>query len=155
MSFQLFGDPEELAIYRELADGLQGAQRATVNLIEVGDRKDHLAKLTASIAARRSPDVFLVNYRNMGGYAGARRDRPGRPAHGRARRPGARRVLPGRRSTRSSSTGELQCVPQNASSLVVYYNRDLFATAGLQAPRAGWSFAEFVAAAKQAHAAAA
>ena len=35
--------------------------------------------------------------------------------------------------------GELTCMPQNASSLVVYYNADLFEKAGVAAPAAGWT----------------
>ncbi|MGH2897135.1 MAG: extracellular solute-binding protein, partial [Solirubrobacteraceae bacterium] len=42
----------------------------------------------------------------------------------------------------------LQCMPQNVSSLVVYYNRDLFRKAGLKDPRPGWTFTEFRAAAR-------
>ena len=43
--------------------------------------------------------------------------------------------------------GELICLPQNISSLVVYYNRDLFAAAGVPEPAAGWSWDEMVLAA--------
>ena len=40
------------------------------------------------------------------------------------------------------------CLPQNLSSLVVYYNRDLFDAAGVPYPEAGWTWADFLAAAK-------
>ena len=40
------------------------------------------------------------------------------------------------------------CLPQNLSSLVVYYNRDLFDAAGVPYPEAGWTWAEFLDAAK-------
>ena len=43
--------------------------------------------------------------------------------------------------------GELLCLPQNITSLVVYYNRDLFAAAGVQEPDAGWTWDEMVQAA--------
>lgn len=39
--------------------------------------------------------------------------------------------------------GELQCMPQNVSSLVVYYNTDLFQEAGLGQPEQGWTWDEF------------
>ena len=40
------------------------------------------------------------------------------------------------------------CLPQNLSSLVVYYNRDLFDAAGVPYPEAGWTWDDFLAAAK-------
>ena len=39
------------------------------------------------------------------------------------------------RSRRSRTTATLQCMPQNVSSLVVYYNRDLFREGGSRASR--------------------
>jgi multiple sugar transport system substrate-binding protein len=39
--------------------------------------------------------------------------------------------------------GTQTCLPQNISSLVVYYNKDLFREAGLEFPQAGWSWKEF------------
>src|SRR5690606_30142895 len=44
--------------------------------------------------------------------------------------------------------GEVMCIPQNISSLVVYYNRDLFSAAGLPEPADDWTWAEFLTAAK-------
>jgi multiple sugar transport system substrate-binding protein len=41
--------------------------------------------------------------------------------------------------------GTLMCLPQNLSSLVVYYNADLFAAAGLPEPAAKWTWEEFLA----------
>jgi multiple sugar transport system substrate-binding protein len=44
--------------------------------------------------------------------------------------------------------GQLMCVPQNISSLVVYYDRDLFDAAGLPYPSDDWTWDEFLAAAE-------
>jgi multiple sugar transport system substrate-binding protein len=38
----------------------------------------------------------------------------------------------------------LTCLPQNVSSLVVYYNRDLFRRFNVAEPRRGWTWTEFV-----------
>ncbi len=96
------------------------------------ERDIHIAKLTTSLSAGRAPDVFLLNYRNMGGFA-------------------ARGAIEAARGTRIEVArddfyplpleafefdGELQCVPQNASSLVVYYNADVFRAAGVRGPAA-------------------
>ena len=40
--------------------------------------------------------------------------------------------------------GDLVCLPQNVSSLVVYYDKDLFDAAGLAYPAAGWSWDDFL-----------
>ena len=40
------------------------------------------------------------------------------------------------------------CIPQNLSSLVVYYNRDLFRGAGVPEPRDGWTWDDFLRAAR-------
>ncbi len=45
--------------------------------------------------------------------------------------------------------GKLTCLPQNISSLVVYYNKDMFEEAGVAEPKAGWKWDDMVAAAKK------
>ena len=40
--------------------------------------------------------------------------------------------------------GKTWCVPQNISSLVIYYNRGLFDAAGLPYPAAGWTWNDFL-----------
>jgi len=44
--------------------------------------------------------------------------------------------------------GHTWCVPQNISSLVVYYNRSLFNAAALSYPTAGWTWDDFLRAAR-------
>ena len=52
------------------------------------------------------------------------------------------------RSTPSATTRATSiCLPQNVSSLVVYYNRDLFEAAGVPLPTAGWTWDDMTAAA--------
>ncbi len=40
--------------------------------------------------------------------------------------------------------GTLMCIPQNLSSLVVYYNKNLFDEAGLAYPSADWTWEGFL-----------
>jgi len=40
--------------------------------------------------------------------------------------------------------GDLWCIPQNVSSLAVYYNKALFDTAGLAYPADDWTWDDFV-----------
>jgi len=148
LDFQVSGDAEELAVYRELVAAYRRETGERVRLIEVGDRKDQLAKLSSSFAAGRPPDVFLLNHRYVGGYVDRGVLDPVGPRLGRsaALRPDDFYDVPRAAFTRG---GTLACLPQNVSSLVVYYNRDLFAAAGLELPARGWTYAQFLAAARK------
>jgi len=139
--FQLFGDPEELKTYRQLVDAYKDKTGDRVELVTVPDRKAHLARLTTAFAGGNPPDVFLVNHRNLGGFVG------------RAIEPIGDAVKPGdfHQVAIEAFTvdGRLQCVPQNASSLVVYFNRDRFRAAGLRDPAPDWTYDDFLAAARK------
>ena len=142
VSLQLFGDAEELAIYRELAAAYQRKTGSRVELIEVADRGAHLQKLATSFAAGAPPDSFLVNYRNYGGYASRKVLDPVGP-----RLDASATLKRGDFYEQAleafTFAGELQCMPQNVSSLVVYYNRDRFREAGLDNPAPDWSYEDF------------
>jgi multiple sugar transport system substrate-binding protein len=142
--FLVFGDPEELAAYRELIGAYREREPgAEVQLVEASDRQDLLARLSTSFAGGDPFDVFLINYRFYGQFA-------------------AKGVLEplGPRVESSDAfslddfypqpveafrwRGEVTCLPQNVSSLVVYYNRDLFRLRDVPEPEAGWTFQELV-----------
>jgi multiple sugar transport system substrate-binding protein len=145
-TLQLFGDAEELAVYRDLASAYERTTGDRMKLIEVADRGDHLQKLTTSFAGGAPPSAFLINYRNYGGYASRNVLDPAGP---RLTSSDALKPEDFYPATLEAFTfgGQLQCMPQNASSLVVYYNRDLFRKAGLEEPAAGWTYEQFRAAA--------
>jgi multiple sugar transport system substrate-binding protein len=148
ITFQVTGDPEETRVYRELAEVYERETGNTVRVDEVPERDVHLAKLTTSFSAGKPPDVFLLNHRHMGGFAarsvidpaGPRLD--GSPAF-------AREDFYPLPLEAFAYDGELQCLPQNASSLVVYYNVDAFREAGVERPRDGWTYDEFADAAAE------
>ena len=148
VSFQFFGDAEEAKVYGEVAAAYERKTGVKVDLVAVPDRDSHLAKLTTSFAARRPPDVFLLNYRNFGPYdARGVLDPVGpRLAKSKTMQPADYFRSPLEAFT---TGGELKCLPQNASSLVVYYNRELFEKAGLDAPAADWTYDDFMAAARK------
>ena len=147
VSLLVFGEPEELAAYRGLVAAYAETDGGSeLQLIEASDRDDLLARLSTSFSGGQPPDLFLINYRFFGQFA-------------------ARDVLEplGPRIEESSVLqledlypeavdafrfgGQLLCLPQNISSLVVYYNRDLFAAAGVEEPVEGWTWDEMVQAA--------
>ena len=149
ISFLVFGDPPEINAYRTLISSFKEAEPdIDVQLIEASDREDLLARLSTSLAGGAPPDLFLMNYRFYGQFA-------------------ARGVLEPLESYADGSEafelddfypqavdafrwdGEVTCLPQNISSLVVYFNRDLFKRFGVPPPRNGMQWNEFVTRASQ------
>ena len=147
ITFQVTGDPEETRVYKELAAQYKTDTGNTVNVVEVPERDVHLAKLTTSFSAGKQPEVFLLNYRYLGGFA----DRGVIDAAG-------PRLETSKAFKRDDFypipmaafeyQGALQCIPQNASSLAVYYNVDAFKAAGIEPPGDSWTYDEFADAAR-------
>ncbi len=148
VSFMVFGDPAELAAYKSLVAAFEESQpEIEVELIHIPSASDYRQRLGADFAAGDPADVVLINYRRYAPFA-------------------ARGVLEPlapylRRSDVISDSdffpvatdpfrwrGQLMCIPQNISSLVVYYNRDLFDAAGLAYPSDDWTWEEFLATAQ-------
>ena len=149
IDFQVSGDAEELAVYRELVAAYQRKTGERVRMIEVGDRKAMLAKLSTAFGAGRPPDVFLLNHRYVGGYVAREVLDPVGPrlAESETLKPEDYYDIP--RAAFTDRQGTLACLPQNVSSLVVYYNAELFERAGLPRPRADWTYEEFLTAARR------
>jgi multiple sugar transport system substrate-binding protein len=139
----LSAEGEELELYQELARAYEAAGNPKVTVNGIADRTDFLAKLTTSFAAKRPPDAFLINHRYLGGYAQRGVLEPVGARLGDAESDFYPVALDAFRVG-----GELMCVPQNASSLVVYYNTSLFKQAGIPAPAGGWTLEELRAAAQ-------
>jgi multiple sugar transport system substrate-binding protein len=138
--FLVFGEPEELRAYRSVIRAFREVEpEVDVQLIEASDREDLIARLATSFAGGSPPDLFLLNYRFYGQFAarGVLEPLEDRVEDSSAFEPGDfyPQALDAFRFE-----GTLTCLPQNISSLVVYYNRDLFREAGVAEPRAGWTW---------------
>lgn len=147
VSFMIFGDPAEKAAYEELVAAFEARHPdSPVELIHIPSQSDYRTRLGVDLAAGTPADVVLINYRRYAGFAAKGALEPLGPYLARSELiqeddfyPEA--IAPFR------WRGELMCIPQNLSSLVVYYNRALFAAAGLPEPADDWSWADFLAAA--------
>ncbi len=148
ITFQYFGDPEELQVYQDLAAAYEEDTGNEVDAIEVADRDAHAQKLTTSFAGGEPPDVFLINYRNYGGFADRGVLDPVEPRLESSEILDREEFYP-QPLEAFTFDGELKCMPQNVSSLVVYYNRNLFREAGLDDPAEDWTFDEMRAAAAE------
>lgn len=96
-------------------------------------RDDHLTRLSTAFASGNVPDVFLINYRQ---YAPFAQRGAVHPIESLLAQQGVDLAGYCEEPLRAFSyDGALQCMPQNISSLVVYWNRKLFEAAGVAAPR--------------------
>jgi multiple sugar transport system substrate-binding protein len=142
ITVQIKAEPEEAAVYRGLVNAYREAGGGEVELITVG-RDDHLTRLSTAFASGDAPDVFLINYREYAPFVQRGAVAPVGPLIEREGIDTADYYTEPLRAF--TYDGALQCMPQNISSLVVYWNRGLFAQAGVPAPSADWTWDDFVA----------
>ena len=144
VSFMVSGDPQEYKAYESLVAAFEAANPdVEIELRYVPDDKEYRRRLAADFSANVPPDVMLMNYRRIGDFAAN----------------GALEPLDGYlQSSQALSVNDLYepavkafqyndqqwCVPQNVSSLVVYYNKNLFDAAGVPYPTNDWNWDDFV-----------
>jgi multiple sugar transport system substrate-binding protein len=148
VTFMVFGDPAERQAYVELVQAFQQAQpEVRVTLTHVPSPREYRTRLATEFAAGSPPDIMLMNYRRYAGFAAAGLLEPLGPYLEQSAL-----ITPAEfyDVTIDAFTwqGALVCLPQNISSLVIYYNRDLFDAAGLAYPGDKWHWDEFLATAQ-------
>lgn len=144
VSFMVFGEPAEVAAYEQLVAAFEAQYPAIdVQLSHVPSQSDYQQRLVAAFSAGNPPDVMLLNYRRYAFFAAQGGLEP------------LDHYLAQSELIHESDfftptigafrfEGRLWCIPQNVSSLVVYYNRDLFDAAGVEYPTEGWNWNDFV-----------
>jgi multiple sugar transport system substrate-binding protein len=149
ISLVLFGDPVEVAGYERMIAAFEDANPdVDVALTPVAKQDDLLAKLTTSFAAGAPPDVFLVNFRKYGQFAEQGALEPVESYLAASEEIDVTDFYTAAFDAFRYDGETLTCMPQNLSSLEVYYNVDLFEQAGLDRPEAGWTWDDFLAAAQ-------
>lgn len=147
LRFVLFGDAEEVAGYRQLVRAFTDRNPdIEVTLSPVPTQDELLARLSTSFAGGRPPDVFLINYRKYGQFAARGVLEPVQRYVERSDVVSIEDLAPAAVDAFRFDGRTLTCLPQNVSSLVVYYNVDLFEQAGVPVPEAGWTWHDFLAA---------
>lgn len=148
VSFMVFGDLAELAAYQNLVDAFATQHpEIDLQLQHIPSQSEYRQRLAADFSGDAPPDVMLLNYRRFATFAAQGGLEPLGPYL-------ARSAFIQEADFFKPTTeafyldGQLWCIPQNVSSLVVYYNRDLFDTAGLAYPAADWTHEDFLAAAR-------
>ncbi len=148
IQLMLFGDAQELAGYEQMVAEFEAANPdVDVTLSPVAKQDDLLAKLTTSFAGGAPPDVFLVNFRKYGQFAAQGVLADVQPFLDASDVLDPADFTPTAFDAFRYDGESLTCFPQNLSSLVVYFNVDLFEAAGLPLPAMGWTWDDFLAAA--------
>lgn len=142
--FMVWGDPPEQEAFRQVIVGFEEtAPDVKIELIALPSSGDLMTRLTTDFAAGVPPDVFLLNYRRMAQFANkdalALLDERFKASDSLNETDFYPIALDAFRDTQ----GRLICLPQNISSQVVYYNKDLFDAAGQAYPNPDWDWAEF------------
>jgi multiple sugar transport system substrate-binding protein len=142
--FLTFGDPAEINSYRTLIKAFEQAEPdIDVQLVEASDREDLIARLSTSIAGSSPPDLFLMSYRFYGQFASRGALEPLGPYLDDSEQFEVDDFYP-QAIDAFRWDGDVICLPQNISSLVVYYNGDLLRAAGLEDPPSSWSWQQMV-----------
>lgn len=144
VSFMLFGDPPEQAAFESVVDGFQAANRdVRVEMIGMPGKEDYMTRLTADFAAGTPPDVFLLNYRRVAQFYNNDALEPLGPLLQASERLQEEAYYAVALDAFRDSQGTLICIPQNISSQVVYYNKDMFDAAGRPYPDPNWNWQDF------------
>jgi multiple sugar transport system substrate-binding protein len=148
IDFQVSGEAEETAVYKTVVEAFHDEYPSVnVELTEIAEKDEHLQRLTTSFAGGDPPEVFLINFREYSQFVVRGAIEPIGPHLEMAGLDTADYYdVPLEAFTFDE---ELQCFPQNISSLVVYYNTALFKQAGIERPAADWSWDDFRAAAEK------
>ncbi len=154
------GGQEEDAIVEELLRGFEADHPGVrVRRINPGDSGSYYTKLQTMMAAGEPPDVFYVGTERLAAFASAGLLAPVEPflaQDAAAADPEALDLDAFYRSTvdafrfdgRATGRGALYGIPKDFTTVGFYWNEDLFARAGLAPPRAGWTWDDFLAAAR-------
>jgi len=145
ISFMVFGDPAELAAYQTLVDAFHAKHpEVSVELIHIPGQSDYRKRLAADLTAGVPADVILMNYRRYAPFAALGVLTPLDDYFDNS-------DLLSRDDFYAEAfdpfiyEGELMCIPQNLSSLVIYYNKELFDQAGVAYPYDDWTWDDFLA----------
>lgn len=148
LTFLISGDPTDEAAYQQLIDAFITSHREiAVDLINIPSGGDFRKRLAADFAAGTPPDLFLINYRHLGRFLASEAVEPLTTYIENSTLIFMSDYYP--QALRAFQwQGEQFCMPQNMSSPVIYYNKAIFAAAGVAYPTDDWTWDEFVATAQ-------
>jgi multiple sugar transport system substrate-binding protein len=159
--FAFFADPSEALAYARLIDRFEAIQNgikiepiviSSSNVAPLGQllpASKYPEWLRGSFTGPNPPDVFLFTYRDVGTYDTRGVLEPLDPWLAQSRTLDEADFYPEALSLFRPANRPLLAIPQNLSSLVVYYNTELFEAAGLPEPLDAWTWGDLTAAAEK------
>lgn len=144
VTFLISGDPADEEAYRILADAFTAANSTVqVDLLNIPGQSDFSRRLAADFAAGAPPDVFLINYRRYGPYVSRNAIEPVDAYLARSTQISGEDFYP-QALAAFTWQDRLMCLPQNMSSPVIYYNKNMFEAAGRAYPTDDWTWDDFL-----------
>jgi multiple sugar transport system substrate-binding protein len=149
ITFMVSGDAAEKAAYERLVAAFRERHPTIqVTLIHIPGQSDYRKRLGIDFAAGTPADIVLINYRRYAAFAARGVLEPLGPYLAQSAVISTDDFYP-EAMTPFIWQGVIMCLPQNLSSLVVYYNRDLFRAAGLPDPSPDWTWNDMLEAAQR------
>lgn len=137
-------DAEGLQAVKSIVTTFNVAQPGVdVTLNNIPDANEFLKRLAADIAAQTAPDLFVINYRRFGQFAIKGAVDPIDDYIAKSKTLKLADYYPAALDA-FKLKGKQYCLPQNLSSLQVYYNKKLFSAAGVAFPKTGWTWGDFL-----------
>ena len=109
--------------------------------IETVPYDDYFTKLQTAVAGGTAADAFELNYENFVTYSSNGSLAPLKTVDATAYKPSLLQAF--------SANGTQYGLPESFSNVVLFYNKDLFAKAGVDEPTADWTWADEQAAAEK------
>ncbi len=148
VTFAYWGDPAEAEAYETVIANYEARNPGTkVDGQYTPGKSDYKRRISTAFAGNQAPDVFLVNYREYGQFADSGALEPLGPMLAESDTISEESFYPIALDAFRYNGDTLTCIPQNISSLVVYYNVDLFMQANVPLPTDNWALDDFTAAA--------
>lgn len=148
LMFLISGDPADEAAYQTLIRSFETANPdVQVDLLNIPSGGDFRRRLAADFAGGTPPDLFLINFRRYGPYLASGAIEAIAPYLAQSKQIQAGEFYP-QAFEAFTWQGRLMCMPQNVSSPVIYYNKNLFDAAGIAYPGEAWTWDQFLATAK-------
>ena len=144
ISFSIFGDPAEYKAYQNLVTAFEDAHPdIKIALRHIPSQSEYRRRLATDFSSGDPAHIVLLNYRRFAAFAQQDVLEPLGPYLAQSNLiDEADFYAPAIQSFYWQN--KLWCVPQNISSLVVYYNKNLFDKAGLPYPHDEWTWADFL-----------
>ncbi|HRX03340.1 MAG TPA: sugar ABC transporter substrate-binding protein [Anaerolineae bacterium] len=144
VSFMISGDPHEYAAYQDLVAAFEEANPdVKVELRYVPDDGEYRRRLAADLSANVPADIILLNYRRIADFAANGALEPLDSYLANSETLSLDNLFDP--AVKAFQFADQQwCIPQNISSLVVYYNKNLFDAAGIPYPTNDWTWDDFL-----------